>query len=212
MLFNLDGNTWYVGGYRFIKHLVIYLAFCLPFMALGCVLLALALPFVKPKQEYLPRWLRWWDNASTYINGHYPLGDGLSGDPTYRKERAKAGHTNLFWERFYWLALRNPMNYFEVFNLGLTGYKTTRIESTSPTGRIDRTLIEGYSYTEARNPMEKKIAYQYYYVKFYTLFGKRRSIWFRWGWKLPHNLNESWSMEGWVFSLSLWQEVYDAAK
>src|SRR5690349_2988503 len=103
--------------YRLIKRVLQWVIILLPLMLLGFIVLAVVLPFIPKDTEVLPKWLRWFDNYSGYRN-EYPIGDGLSGDPDYRIRRRLDGHKNLYWERLNWLALRNPVNYFNYKVLG----------------------------------------------------------------------------------------------
>ncbi len=189
--------------FRFTKHAFVYFVVCLPLILVGMVILAVVLPFIKEGQERLPKCLAWFDNDSGIRLG-YPGGDGLAGDPNYRRMRAEEGHTSIYWERYTWLALRNPINYFSYKILGhkfVAGDTVTKLEGPIDPGM---TMDGGLKILEMETirpyptvlylglssvPMivyPTKTLYEYHYVKAYTLFGKKLCFWARFGWKINH--------------------------
>ncbi len=185
---------------RLVMNVVLFLVVDFPVMLLGMVVLAVVLPFIPEDKETLPKCLAWFDNYSGRLK-RYPLGDGLSGDPLYRHLRRDAGHTNLFWERYYWLALRNPANYFSYAVLGHT--YTSKAKVLSIKGPMNPELVGGFKRLEAVDFEDQIVVvpfdgihtivdhpislYEYYYAKYYTLFGRRFYIRFRMGYKVGND-------------------------
>ncbi len=184
--------------FRLIKNLLLLLLIDLPMTLAGIVILAIVLPFIPKDVEMLPKCLAWFDNYNGRIHGGYPGGDGLSGDPLYRYTRYMTGHRNLFWERFYWLALRNPANYFSYAVLGHV--YTEHAQVTSVEGPQDPEISRGgLRYIEAvdlgkmpwvipfggrEQDFYPISLYEYYYTKYYSIFGKRFYLRFRMGYKI----------------------------
>ncbi len=183
---------------RLLLSLAVFLLLDLPMLLLGLIVLALVLPFIPKGRESLPKCLAWFDNHSGIVRG-YPMGDGLSGDPLYRKLRAANGHTNLFWERYYWLALRNPTNHFSYVVLGHKYSDRAKVMSIK--GPLDPERSRGgFKRLEAvdfedqlcfipmggvyHNPNHEIPLYEYYYTKYYTLFGRKFYVRFRMGYKV----------------------------
>ena len=170
-------------GLTIIRSLVVWILLCLPMMLLGILLLPIVLLFIPRDVENLPRFLRWFDNYSGVVR-KYPAGDGLSGGPIYRTVRAVEGHTNLFWERYYWLALRNPINYFSCVVLGVT---TEGLEQINENVKVYGDPDVGDQSKSGCNittwSVGSKDLICFYYVKAYTLFGKDLCIRIRMGYK-----------------------------
>ncbi len=211
--------TYLLLCWRFTKHAFVYLVFCLPLILLGMLVLAVVLPFIPAGKETLPKALAWFDNYGGRTRG-YPAGDGLSGDPIYRLYRMAEGHTSLLWERYYWLALRNPINHFSYTVLGHLyelgdhvtyhkgalnpntamdgGWKILELETTK-----DQFAVIGAPFTPQQLLQFKKVLYEYQYVTSYTLFGRKLCLWFRFGWKIE---NQGYVRIGeiaeWVFTLN----------
>ena len=111
---------------RFIKHLLTFFFIKLPVQLAGIPILAILLLVVPRDREYLPRMFRWWDNHERYFEGN-KSDDGLSG-PDYIRNKWR--NPTGWLARFYWLALRNPANYFQYAYLGRirnTPYRTMRV-------------------------------------------------------------------------------------
>lgn len=90
---------------------------------LGIFILGIALLFIKKDKEVLPKFLRWYDNGEGYFKGA-DQADGLMGPDYYRKQRniadkSKLSFLRIYCERFNWLVLRNPVNYFKYAIMGL---------------------------------------------------------------------------------------------
>jgi len=123
----------------------------------------------------LPRALRWFDNADQYVDRN---------TDTY-KAVAESG----IWNRYCWLAWRNPLNYFGYIYLGvlLDGLIIVKQDTPAINGRDvgDATdCVPGLYYTECT--VKNKTYFEYYYIKTYTLFGQKKCFRFRMGHKLQH--------------------------
>lgn len=108
-----------------------YVLIVWPLALLGMIILPFVLAFVPRHKETLPRAFRWFDNHEAHI-GHLNDNkdiDGLLG-PT--SERIKIGALNedgtinesfgylrLLWNRYRWIALRNPVYYFQHVVMGI---------------------------------------------------------------------------------------------
>lgn len=109
---------------RIIKHLVVYLVIILPLELIGLIVLLLVLPFLSKDREDLPRLVRWFDNHELYTKQDIQDGiDGLAGDIPFRKKNniypyGPYNYLRNLWHRYNWLALRNPLNYFQYKVLG----------------------------------------------------------------------------------------------
>ena len=102
--------------YRIPLHLLKWLLIKIPMQLLGMIILAPLLLFIPRDKEYLPRMFKWFDNADYYRKPKGSLIDGLSGDPEHRNQyKDPTG----WWARYYWLAIRNPINYFQYYKLGV---------------------------------------------------------------------------------------------
>lgn len=159
---------------RFIKHCIIFLALELPMQLIGMILLAIALPFCKSPQ--LPYILRWFDLADFYV-GRDPV--------TYLTQIVPKG-----WkERWYWIAWRNPCNYFAYKYLGIPANTVLTLNERSPSDPASYDLVGdatgktgGLAYSEYK--AGSRTYYEYYYVLPYTIFGARKCFRFRMGWKI----------------------------
>lgn len=75
---------------------------------LGLVAVAIGLILMKPDDKHLPSWLYLWDNYE----------DGI--DIAGRSKKSKLLNRLPRWaQRYYWLALRNPVHDFAKYYIGL---------------------------------------------------------------------------------------------
>lgn len=194
--------------FRIIKQTIIWFFVCVPLMLIGMLLLPFVLPFIPKEQEFLPTWCKWFDNYSGAKE------DGLSGDMPYRKARKAAGHTWLFWERYYWLALRNPINYFSYSKLGhiiqwnptiLKWNQKLKGKTAVGVGDIGPHLGQGLLLAELLD--SKGLVWEVYWIKAYNLFGFKRCIRFRAGHKmgLSHWLHPAKHLQ-WVLTINPFQK------
>ena len=96
-----------------LRHILTLLLIKLPLQLLGLPILAVVLLFVPKDKETLPSAFRWWDNYELHLRDDGD--DGLSG-PDYHRSKWK--NPEGWIARFSWLALRNPINYFQYRHLG----------------------------------------------------------------------------------------------
>ncbi len=98
--------------FRLLKHSLILLCVLLPLEVVGWLVLLPVIYFNQHRLIYggsikLPKLFRWFDNADIYEEfGRNPI--------TYFKDVVPSG----VWYRYYWLAFRNPLNYFGYKVLG----------------------------------------------------------------------------------------------
>lgn len=167
--------------YRFIYHFSLFLLF-LPLQAAGLLLVPVGILLSRGRQK-LPYLFRWFDNADLYIGR----------DSTTYLGVIQEG----FLYRWYWLAIRNPVDYFSYKYLSITVGPEVKvisiIKNTLP-WKIKETWSyyseyedrkvgdgdnEGLFYIEYL--INNKIYYEYYFVKKLTA---TRCFRFRMGWKL----------------------------
>lgn len=170
----------------------------LPLTLLGMVVLSIVLPFIPRDVEQLPRIVKWFDNWSGV-----PPGDGLSGDPGYRSQLEDP---TSFRSRYYWLALRNPVNYFQYKILGMVTDSEFWVSHTNSNydvgdksngGILDQELISvstGRRYSE------------FYFIKPYIFMNRKLCIRIRIGYKIGNRFANSITKPPpviqWVFSAS----------
>lgn len=164
---------------RFFKNFGIYLFVCLPLEIAGLVVIPIALLFGV---EHVPK-------IYTSFHGDEPSSEGFNDN---------------YFGWFYWLAIRNPLNYFQYAVLGYeeTGHEFWKLEGVANVGNTDSPgfqLIEGY--LSSSTTYLDTATYGYYWIKPYNFFGLRKCIRFRMGHKL------SWGGTGspvkqWVFTFS----------
>lgn len=98
--------------------------------------------------------------------GNYKWGDGVT-HPSHG--------IDTFWERFVWLVFRNPVN--NVFHALGCWFNPATITFSGDLGIGDK--LKGGSYL-----ITMGACWEYYLIKPYTLFGQRRCMRLRHGWKL----------------------------
>lgn len=138
--------------YRLLKQLVILFCIIFPLQILGALILPVALLLVG--QSNLPRFLRWFDNADIYIGR----------DSSVYESVKSSG----LWNRYVWLAFRNPLNYFGYKVLGVQ-VKTAieAIYETMSALNVGDTTETGFYYAEAI--IDGSRYYEYYWVISYPL-------------------------------------------
>ena len=189
---------------RIFLHTLIFFCVLTPLKLVGLLVLPWVLLFVPRDREYLPKLFRWFDNQEYHyaIDKLDPEIDGLAGDKLYRSQRNlrdDSGFWKLWYERFIWLAIRNPVNYFQYAVLGLhvsAGYELLYHYTTLPSDswklQVGNTknMYCGFARHDIRSYMKPKRDYwEYYWVKPYNLFGTRRCIRLRMGWKIGNIKN-----------------------
>lgn len=176
---------------RILKQALVLILILLPLELLGLIILPVILPFIPKDQEYLPCWLRWYDNHERYTYQDTQDGiDGLAGDKYYRVKHKIYPYTvnysfwHLLWHRYLWLALRNPLNYFQYKYCGKLGPSYVTVLKGEPNVGDLPGQKQGTRYMELANG-----AWELYCVK--RLYGKLWPKWFhnrglrvRIGWKI----------------------------
>lgn len=136
---------------RFIKALFILFAITLPLEILGLVLVPLGLIFQRHYR--LPTILKWFDNADVWLGRN---------SETYEL----VVNTGSFLEKYHWLALRNPINYFGYAVLGVkqdTLRSRVQIEGDIRVGDGAEN-VPGFLYQEFYDFDNNKDIYEYYYI------------------------------------------------
>lgn len=152
----------------------------------GIPILAVLLLFIPRGKESLPKAFRWWDNGEAYFKAEDEP-DGLLGPHYWRKKRGvedqwAISYWKLWWERFNWLALRNPADYFG-YKLGFKVVdKLTRVKSRGNENVGDHLWSDqGYFYQLVYNGNGKKY-WEYYLV--YKYYRSNYALRVRIGWKI----------------------------
>lgn len=171
---------------RFVFHLSLFLLF-LPLQAAGVLLVPLGIA-LSTEQQKLPYLFRWFDNADLYVGR----------DTSSYLAVIQRG----FLYRWYWLSIRNPVDYFS--------YKYLSI--TLPQGQIsvlpigDSLFKVGDGDNEGLLAIEylvnNEIYYEYYFIKKLTA---TKCFRFRMGWKfgVPSEIRSGEIVDE-VFSCTPW--------
>ena len=130
------------------------------------------LPLFMQKNGYLPKWLSWFQTPD----------NPLDGDRGHKKRWPKNG---IFWSyirRVAWL-LRNPCYGFDETICGVLAKPTDLLTEEGVTNASD---VRGISGSCIRHLYRdgKHIAFHWYYVKHYKMFGYKACIRISLGWKL----------------------------
>jgi hypothetical protein len=151
---------------RLFKHLLILLLVSIPLQIIGAIILLPVCYLVKSTR--LPYYLRWFDCADFYIGR----------DTSTYENIIKTGA----WNRYTWLAWRNPTNYFEYVVLGVkVDYSLYLIETNDINGKVGDSTGDhaGYRYTEMA--LGDKVIYEYSYIKKWS---DKTCLRFRMGYKI----------------------------
>lgn len=190
---------------RIVKHLIILFLIVLPLQLIGMAVLAIVLPFIKKDTHNLPKYLKWFDNYEFYYQEDLEDGlDGLAGPINYRKQRniypyGKYNYFKLLYERYIWLAIRNPVNYFKYSKLGIVWDRTARVTESNMKYNVGDQSDRGFFYQQVR--LDGKNYYEYYWVYKYPFIQKCIRI--RIGHKFgdPKYIN-NYSTVSWVCAIS----------
>ncbi len=173
----------------------------LPLELLGMVVLAVVLPFIKREAVQLPKFVRWFDNYESYYLAHNASDlDGLIGPDYYLADNKIDTSTafKLFKARYNWLAIRNPLNYFQYMYLGAEVDEKPLLLTVAPPLMLDIDAEGGSEYAQT---IDGKY-YEYYYIIPYKRFpGKALRL--RWGHKITSRRKLS-GREQFVFVISPW--------
>lgn len=201
--------------YRIALHTIKLLFIKIPMQILGMIILAPVLLFIPKDREHLPRVLRWFDNADYYRKPKGSLIDGLSGDPGFR---AQYKDPTAWWPRYYWLAIRNPINYFQYYKLG-KAYNLEDVNMIWKTGNrytsdwIRDKSIPNDGLFQAEVTISGKVYWELYWVYNWS---DDRCLRLRLGWKInqvPEKILEDQVTESrhfqFTFNLHPYKEIQD---
>lgn len=96
----------------------------LPLELVSWLIVPGALLFCNEKSEHLPKWARWFEDASDYYNGE---NSAINGDSGWRKEHYQNGKNRTYFARLRWL-YRNRIGYF---SSRINGVKVSEIDPSS---------------------------------------------------------------------------------
>ena len=96
----------------------------LPLEMLGYIVVPIALLFCDKQSERLPRWARYFEDASDLYDG---INSAINGDSGWRKEHYPNGKNRTYFARLRWL-YRNRIGYF---SSRINGVKVSEIEPSS---------------------------------------------------------------------------------
>lgn len=109
-----------------------------------------------------------------------------------------ASTDNKYWKELSWLGLRNPIYNFKLWTLGVIMLPSYHFFGDDNIG--DK--LAGGSYKILMGKF-----WEYYYIKPYTIFGSKRCIRLRFGWKLKNNM---FAKAEFVFAFNPWKR-YEGA-
>ena len=96
----------------------------LPLELISWLIVPIALLFCDKQSERLPKWARYFEDASDYYNGE---NSAINGDSGWRKEHYPNGKNRTYFARLGWL-YRNRIGYF---SSRVNGVKVSEIEPSS---------------------------------------------------------------------------------
>ena len=96
----------------------------LPLELISWLIVPIALLFCNKQSEHLPKWARYFEDASDYYNGEK---SAINGDSGWRKEHYPNGKNRTYFARLLWL-YRNRIGYF---SSRINGVKVSEIEPSS---------------------------------------------------------------------------------
>lgn len=173
---------------QLLKFVSIFLFLQIP----GALILALYLPF-NSEIKKLPFLLRWFDGADQYF-----------GRNTKVYDKVMQGGA---WQKYCWLAWRNPLNYFGYKYLGFSVSNSAQVILDSRTSNnlnlqigdgIDK--CPGTFYIEISNEGSKY--FEYYKIVKYSFFGQVKCLRIRIGWKIGQDHPITTGQCQWVFVVS----------
>ena len=96
----------------------------LPLEMLGYIVVPIALAFCNKQSEHLPKWARYFEDASDLYDGE---NSAINGDSGWQKEHYPNGKNRTYFARLRWL-YRNRIGYF---SSRVNGVKVSEIEPSS---------------------------------------------------------------------------------
>lgn len=179
---------------RLIINLCKLLLLCIPLQIIGLVILPIGIKIAQNREnkqkdtdrDYkLSKYIRFFDNADLYI------------------DRDKSTYISIanegFWSRYYWLAIRNPLNYFGYLYLGhqVQSHLDDKTNGNFAVGDT-KDKCPGLLYNELDN------IYEYYYIKKWS---ENKCLRFRMGWKISQPiLNPQGSYIQWVMVIQPYKD------
>ena len=94
--------------FREILQLLAIIIVELPLEIVGYIVVPIALLFTKKDDEHLPKWAKWFEDASDLYDGE---NSAINGDSGWRKEHYPNGKNKTYLARLKWL-YRNRIGYF----------------------------------------------------------------------------------------------------
>lgn len=188
---------------QLIKFIFIFLFLQIP----GSIILGIYF-LINPVTIKLPLWLRWFDGADQYFGRDTSVYDAIM------KESA--------WQKYIWLAWRNPLNYFGYKYLGINISDKVQIVLDSRTANNSSLQVgdgvnkcSGTVYTEIAirdsiyGGWSQKLVrvneskyFEYYKIVKYNFFGSTKCVRIRIGWKIGQDRPIQSGPCQWVFVIS----------
>lgn len=111
---------------KFKEHLQLFciVVIELPLEILGYIVVPIALAFCNKQSERLPKWARYFEDASDLYDG---INSAINGDSGWRKEHYPNGKNRTYFARLRWL-YRNRIGYF---SSRVNGVKVSEIDPSS---------------------------------------------------------------------------------
>lgn len=110
--------------FRELLQLLVIIIVELPLEIAGYIVVPIALLFTKKGDEHLPKWAKWFEDASDLYDGE---NSAINGDSGWRKEHYPNGKNRTYFARLKWL-YRNRIGYF---SSRISGIKVSEIEPSS---------------------------------------------------------------------------------
>ena len=111
-------------NFRELLQLFGIIAIELPLELVSWLIVPIALAFCNKQSEHLPKWARYFEDASDSYNG---INSAINGDSGWRKEHYPNGKNRTYFARLRWL-YRNRIGYF---SSRINGVKVSEIEPSS---------------------------------------------------------------------------------
>lgn len=111
-------------NFRELLQLFAIIAVELPLELASWLIVPIALAFCNKQSEHLPKWARYFEDASDYYNGE---NSAINGDSGWCKEHYPNGKNKTYLARLKWL-YRNRIGYF---SSRVNGVKVSEIEPSS---------------------------------------------------------------------------------
>ena len=110
--------------FREFLQLLCIIAVELPLELVSWLIVPITLLFCNKQSEHLPKWARYFEDASDLYNGE---NSAINGDSGWRKEHYPSGKNRTYFARLRWL-YRNRIGYF---SSRVNGVKVSEIEPSS---------------------------------------------------------------------------------